>query len=138
MKLLLNTDLAITEEPNKFTSQFDRFDPSFSSRYLYNFDPQGRKDGLIIKSEEHWESDKYRIFYLDVTDNNVPEFLDFCKALPSCRLIAEADEKYCVNGNPLHASEEFKQAAKMRYGNELDIPQNIRIRPASFKPRAPN
>jgi hypothetical protein len=132
MKLVLTVSNLITRE-EKFANRMDQFDPTFSTRYLFK-----ENDFTMLKGEDHWDADKYKILYFDCDKKNLPDLLEALKENEDCAILAKVnvDKDYHVNKEPLYANEHMLALSKSgRFRDIYAIHKNIRQREKGFIPQ---
>ncbi len=101
-------------------SQMNEFDDTFINRYFRTIGASKKK---MLAGEDHWEGDKYEIFYLNSTDtNSLKEKLEKSNFKDDINVIAEVDETYVMTGEPF-------------YNKWPYLPENLKKRGDSFVPR---
>ena len=126
IRILLTTDNSFNADTDVVMAQMDKFDPTFSQRYMVDWEIRGQPV-KILQPESHYESDKYNLFFLEVPEADVELLVNHLKAQPWCNIVAEADETYSMRGKPLYEADKFTIYK--------EIPRNILERPSSFTPR---
>lgn len=106
-----------------------QFDHTFETRYVEHMSGGWR----YVSGEPHYEADKYGIYFLNIADEQVKEFIASMKIHDCVGIIGVADGQYNMPDKPLYLSQEFNEAYCGGRGRVLS---HVTTRPFGFKPRS--